>query len=312
MTGIAGLTLGGGLGWLNGKYGLACDNLLAADVVTANGRLLTASPAEHDDLFWAIRGGGGNFGVVTSFTYRLHPVGTVLGGGVTYPPARAREALRFYHEFASTCPDELSTAASLGLAEDGRPVVSVAACYCGPIEDGERVLRPLRAFGPPSADGIQPMPYLALQSGSDAGFPFGRQHYWKSSYLQDLSDDAVEVLLRFVAEKPSPISGVGLQQMCGAASRVDPAATAFPHRHAPYAVLALADWIDPAAESLNVAWARSVLAVVSSQRAGTYVNGSIEDSLADVFGVNQARLAAVKTAYDPDNMFHGNVNIEPR
>src|ERR671911_2989801 len=147
MTGIAGLTLGGGLGWLNGKHGLACDNLLSADVVTADGRLLTASDEENEDLYWGIRGGGGNFGVVTLFEYRLHPVGPVLGGGLRYSAAEARDFLRFYHEFASTCPDELSTAASLGRTPDGSVVAGVAVCYCGPGETGEQVLRPLRTFG---------------------------------------------------------------------------------------------------------------------------------------------------------------------
>src|ERR671921_2081438 len=161
VTGIGGLTLGGGLGWLNGKYGLACDNLLSADVVTADGRLLTASDEENEDLFWGIRGGGGNFGVVTFFEYQLHLVGSVIGGGLRYPAAQARDFLRFYHQFASTCPDELSTAASLGRAPDGGLVAGVAVCYCGPIEEGERVLRPLREFGSPLEDSIQPMSYRA-------------------------------------------------------------------------------------------------------------------------------------------------------
>src|SRR5919107_2205618 len=215
VTGIAGLTLGGGLGWLNGKYGLACDNLLSADLVTADGQLLTASDEENEDLFWGIRGGGGNFGVVTSFKYQLHPVGPVLGGGLRYSAAQAHDFLRFYHEFASTCPDELSTAASLGSAPDGSVVVGVAVCYCGPLETGERVLHPLRTFGSPLENSIQPMSYRALQSAPDAGFPLGRQHYWKSSWLKHPSDEAIEVMIRFVAEMPSSISGVGLQQMHG-------------------------------------------------------------------------------------------------
>ena len=164
VTGIAGLTLGGGLGWLNGLHGLACDNLISADVVTADGRLLRATEEENEDLFWGIRGGGGNFGVVTSFGYRLHPVGTVLAGGLSYPLSKAHEILRFYHEFASGCPDELSTDASLGVTPDGDGVISVSVCYCGPLEEGERVLRSLREFGSPQADNIQPMAYTTLQS----------------------------------------------------------------------------------------------------------------------------------------------------
>ncbi len=181
MTGIAGLTLGGGIGWLNGKHGLACDNLLAADVVTADGQLLTARAEEHPDLFWALRGGSGNFGVVTSFTYRLHEVGPVLAGGVSYPFAKAHEALRFYHEFASACPDELTTVGSLWTGEDGSPGVSIGACYSGDLAAGERVIRPLLEFGPPLGGEIRPMAYCSLQSGNDAGFPSGRQHYWKSA-----------------------------------------------------------------------------------------------------------------------------------
>lgn len=176
VTGIAGLTLGGGLGWLNGKHGLAWDNLLAAEVVTADGRLVTASPNEHPELYWAIRGGGGNFGVVTTFSYRLHPVGPVLAGTVSYPAAQARDALRFFHDFAGDperCPDELSLAASLGTGEDRWPVVSVTACFCGPLEAGERTLRQLRAFVPPASDTIQGWPYRELQTSKDAGFPAG-------------------------------------------------------------------------------------------------------------------------------------------
>src|SRR5919106_340665 len=278
VTGIAGLTLGGGLGWLNGKHGLACDNLLSADVVTADGRLLTASDEENEDLFWGIRGGGGNFGVVTLFEYQLHPVGPVLGGGLRYSTAEARDFLRFYHEFASTCPDELSTAASLGRAPDGSVVVGVAVCYCGPIEVGERVLYPLRTFGSPLEENIQPMAYQALQSAPDAGFPLGRQHYWKSSWLKHLSDEAIEVMLRFVAEMPSSISGVGLQQMHGAASRVDPTATAFPYRDEHYDFLILSQWADPAESEKNVAWTRAFFrAMQPFFEKGVYVNNLGEE-----------------------------------
>ena len=315
VTGIAGLTLGGGIGWLNGKYGLACDNVLSADVVTADGHLLTASAEENEDLFWGIRGGGGNFGVVTSFTYQLHPVGPVLGGGITYPSAIAREALRFYHEFASACPDELATAAALGLGEDGRPALSVAVCYCGPIEEGERVLRPLRAFGPPAADGIGPMPYLVLQSASDAGFPLGRQHYWKASFLKDLSDDAIEVMLRFAADMPSPFTGVGLQQMCGLASRVDPSATAFAHRDRQYDFLILSQWEDPAESARNIDWTRAFFeAMQPFLKRGVYVNNLGEegqDRVRAAYGANYERLAALKSRYDPTNLFRLNQNVTP-
>ena len=315
VTGIAGLTLGGGLGWLNGKYGLACDNLLSADVVTADGQLLTASDEENEDLFWGIRGGGGNFGVVTSFKYQLHPVGPVLGGGLRYSAAQARDFLRFYHEFASTCPDELSTAASLGHAPDGSVVVGVAVCYCGPIEAGERVLYPLRTFGSPLEDNIQPMSYQTLQSAPDAGFPLGRQHYWKSSWLKHLSDEAIEVMLRFVAEMPSSISGVGLQQMHGAASRVNLAATAFPYRDEHYDFLILSQWADRSDSEENIRWTRAFFeAMQPFFESGVYVNNlgeEGEDRIKEAYGAHYERLVALKDKYDPTNLFRLNQNIRP-
>jgi FAD/FMN-containing dehydrogenase len=315
VTGIAGLTLGGGLGWLNGKHGLACDNLLSADVVTADGRLLTASDEENEDLYWGIRGGGGNFGVVTLFEYQLHPVGPVLGGGLRYSAAQARDFLRFYDEFASTCPDELSTAASLGQAPDGSVVAGVAVCYCGPVETGERVLHPLRTFGSPLEDNIQPMSYRALQTAPDAGFPLGRQHYWKSSYLKHLSDEAIEVMLRFLTEMPSPISGVGLQQMHGAASRVDPAATAFPHRDEHYDFLILSQWADPSDSEENIRWTRALFeAMEPFFEEGVYVNNlgeEGEERVREAYGENYGRLVALKDKYDPTNIFRLNQNIKP-
>jgi FAD/FMN-containing dehydrogenase len=315
MTGIAGLTLGGGLGWLNGKHGLACDNLLSADVVTADGRLLTASEEENEDLFWGIRGGGGNFGVVTSFEYRLHPVGPVLAGGLRYPAAKARDVLRFYHEFASGCPEELSTSASLGRAPDGSLVAGITVCYCGAIEEGERVLRPLRAFGSPLEDGIRPMAYTALQSAPDEGFPPGQQHYWKSSNLEHLSDEAIEVMVRLVKEMPSPSSGVGLQQMHGAASRVDPAATAFPHRDEHYDLLILSQWANPADSEENVRWTRELFeAMQPFVGKGVYVNNLGEeegDRVKEAYGEHYERLVALKDRYDPTNLFRLNQNVKP-
>jgi FAD/FMN-containing dehydrogenase len=315
MTGIAGLTLGGGIGWLNGKHGLACDNLLSADVVTAEGQVLTASPEENEDLFWAIRGGSGNFGIVTSFKYQLHPVGTVLGGALRYPEAKAREALRVYHEFASTCPDELTTLGSLGRTQDGSLVVGIAVCYCGPLETGERVLQPLRTFGPPLEDTVQPMPYRNLQRAFDAGFPSGQQHYWKASYVKHLSDEAIDVMLRFVAAMPSPTSGVGLQQMHGAASRIDPAATAFTYRDQSYDCNILSQWSDPAESAANIQWTREFFeAMQPFFERGVYVNDLGEegdDRVKEAYGSNYERLAALKNQYDPTNLFRLNQNIRP-
>ncbi len=315
VTGLAGLTLGGGLGWLNGKYGLACDNLISADVVTADGRLLVASAEENEDLFWAIRGGSGNFGVLTSFEYRLHPVSTVLAGGLSYPLEKAHEVLRFYHEFASNCPDELSTVGSLGVAPDGSGVVSVSVCYCGDIETGEEVLRPLRTFGPPLDDSIQPMAYRTLQSAPDAGFPVGRQHYWKASYLKDLSDEAIDVMVQFVREVPSTLTGVGLQQMHGAASRVESEATAFPHRDEHYDFQIISQWIDPANSEKNIEWTRAFFeAMQPFFEGGVYVNNLGEEGegrIKAAYGQNYERLLTLKNKYDPTNLFYLNQNIKP-
>jgi len=315
VTGIAGLTLGGGIGWLNGKHGLACDNLLAAEVVTADGRLLTASATENEDLFWGLRGGGGNFGVVTSFTYQLHPIGPVLAGGVTFSPGRIREAVRFYHQFASACPDELSTVGSLGRDVDGHPIFSVGVCYSGPLVDGERVLGPLRSFDPLSVDTVGPMSYCALQSGNDAAFPPGRQHYWKASFLQDLSDDAIEVLVSFVAGMPSRFSSVGLQHMGGVASRVDPGATAFVHRARQYDFLILSQWADPSDAARNLAWTRDFFETMQPfLERGVYANDlgeEGEDRVRAAYGANYPRLAELKAKYDPTNLFRLNQNVRP-
>jgi FAD/FMN-containing dehydrogenase len=318
MTGIAGLTLGGGIGWLNGKYGLSCDNVLSAEIVVADGRLLTASAEQNPDLFWAIRGGGGNFGVVTSFTYKLHPVSTILGGGVTYPAERAHATLKHYHAIARSCPDELSTAASIGRNPEGQAVVSVAVCYCGPLEEGERVVRPLREFGPPIAGGIGAMSYTAMQTGADGGFPRGRRHYWKASFLRDLTDDAIATILRFAVDIPSPYSGIGLQQMTGVASRVDPTATAFAHRARQYDFLVLSQWDDPAADERNITWTRALFKAMQPYlEHGVYVNDLNEEReegqerIRSAYGANYERLAAIKSAYDPTNLFRLNHNIKP-
>jgi FAD/FMN-containing dehydrogenase len=314
-TGIAGLTLGGGLGWLNGRYGLACDNLISAEVATADGQLLTASEQENEDLFWGIRGGGGNFGVVTSFEYRLHRVDQVLAGALSYPLSTAPRVLRFYDDFVKSAPDELSTAASLATTPAGEPTISIAVCYCGSNDDGEHVLRPLRTFQPPTLDGIQPMPYPVLQSALDDGYPFGRLHYWKSAWLRDITDDAIETLVQFVRQMPSPASGVGLQRMHGAASRVAPSATAFPHRAEQHDFLILSQWSDPTDSARNIQWTRDLFEAMQPHvEESVYVNNLGDEGQRRVraaYGENYARLAEVKRTYDPDNLFHANQNIDP-
>ena len=315
MTGIAGLTLGGGLGWLNGAYGLACDNLLAADVVTADGRLVTASDEANEDLYWGIRGGGGNFGVVTSFEYRLHPVSTVLAGGLTYPLAEAPDVLRFYDDFVTAAPDELSTHASLAVGASGQPVVTITVCYCGPVDTGEQILRPLRTFGRPIDDTIQPMPYRTLQAAPDPGFPFGQLHYWKSGFLRHLTDEAIQTMMRFVEQMPSPATGVGLQHMHGVASRIHPSATAFAHRAAQYDFLILSQWPDPTDTAPNIEWTREFFAAMQPHlENAVYVNNLGDEGdnrVHAAYGANYERLAALKAKYDPTNVFRMNHNIQP-
>lgn len=325
ITGIAGLTLGGGIGWLNGNHGLACDNVAAAEVVTADGMLLRASTTEHPDLYWAIRGGGGNFGVVTSFTYALHPVGRVLSGSLVYPPTQTRAALRFYHEFCRTCPDELSTIANLATDDDGRTVMTIAYSWCGPLEAAEPALRALRRFGSPTEDTAEVMDYCTLQRVIDERFPAERQHYWKTNFLTELSDAAIDTLLHFAAERPSPASvhgavgpsraSIGFQHVHGAAARVGSAATAFPHRRDHHDFLILSQWSDPADAEPHIAWTRAFFEAMRpfAERA-VYVNGlgvEGEERVREAYGENYERLAQIKARYDPTNLFRANQNIQP-
>lgn len=315
-TGIAGLTLGGGIGWLMGKYGLACDNLISVDIVTADGRLLTASATENKDLFWGVRGGSGNFGIVTSFEYRLHQVGpVVLGGGVLHPVAKAREVLRFYREFVASCPDELSTQAVVFTAPDGNSVVAVAGCYCGSLAEGEKVLKPLRAFGSPLADLFAAMPYVEMQRNFDAVLPPGRQNYWKSNFLRALSDEAIETFADFAARRPSPHTIPFFEHMHGAACRVGPTETAFAHRQHPYNFSVASVWLDPADTEKNIYWTREFWeAMKPFMVAGAYVNYLEEegDPLARAaYGPNYERLVALKNKYDPTNFFRVNANVKP-
>src|SRR5712692_4133899 len=246
-TGIAGLTLGGGLGWLSSKHGLTVDNLLSADVVTADGRFLTASAEENQDLFWGLRGGSGNFGVVTSFDYQLHTVGpTILGGMVVYPVAQAKEVLRFYREFSKAAPDELTIYAGILNPPDRETVIALICCYCGPLGKGDAVVRPVKSFGSPLQDVLGPLPYAVQQSLTDAGFPAGSYYYTKGGFLADLTDQTIEVFADYATTKPSPLSGVLVQTVCGAASRVDSKTTAFPHRRLPYAPVIVSQWLDAA------------------------------------------------------------------
>jgi FAD/FMN-containing dehydrogenase len=315
-TGIAGLTLGGGLGWLMGKYGLSCDNLLSADVVTADGRFLMACSGENDDLFWGVRGGGGNFGIVTSFEYQLHPVRTVLGGMILYPSTMAKEVLRRWRDCTTTAPDELTLMGALLTAPDGIPMVGAAVCYCGPPTEGERLLQPLRSLGAPVVDLIRPMPYTELQTMLDATVPSGRQNYWKASFVDALTDEAIDVLVAQTAAMPSPYSSVLIEHLHGAVCRVDPDATAFGTRQEQYSVGIFAVWLDPAESAPHVGWARQVAAALARFDTGrvyvNYLGEEGEPRVRAAYRTNYERLVTLKNKYDPTNFFRVNQNIPPR
>jgi FAD/FMN-containing dehydrogenase len=315
-TGVAGLTLGGGLGWLMAAHGLACDNLLSAEVVLAEGRRLTASSTVNPDLFWAIRGGGGNFGIVSSFEFRLHPVGpTVLGGMVIYPMTEAREVLRFYRDITTDCPDELTVFAGLLTTPEGLQIVALIMGWFGAIAQGEQALAPLRNFGAPLADLVGPIPYCQLQSMLDASVPFGWPRYWKSGYFTELSDEVIDLIIAHATAKPSPLSAVPIFHIHGAAARVNPESTAFALRRTQWDLDIVAQWTDPATADANIAWARDFWEAVAPFSTGVYVNHlDSDDGAARVraaYGANYARLVELKRTYDPDNFFRLNHNIVP-
>lgn len=313
-TGIAGLTLGGGIGWLMRKHGLACDNLLSVDLVTADGRLVTASTDENPDLFWALKGGGGNFGIVTSFEYRLHPVGpTVYGGGVMFAREHRRAVLEAFRELTRKAPDELTAYAAATAAPDGSPVAAVAACYAGDPAEGARLLDPIKAaVGEPLLDALGPLPYTEQQSRVDAGYPRGEYHYWRSCFLDDLTDPVIDVLVDRASDiQAPPALELIVEHMGGAISAGD---GAFAHRDANYDVLIAANWTDPADEDRCVAWARDTAAALEPHSRGGYVNYEPDADGAYVpaaFGDRLARLGALKTQYDPHNVFSLNQNVPP-
>ena len=313
-TGIAGLTLGGGYGWLAGKYGMACDNLLGADMVTARGELVRASETENPELFWGLRGGGGNFGVVTSFEYRLHEVGPVLGGPIFYPFTQAKEILQFYNEFAATAPDELSTVGGFLTAPDGHLSVAIAVCYCGDLSTGDKVVQPLRHIATPTLDCIQPMPYLALQRSFDELFASGRHYYWKSSLLRTLSDSAIDGIVECASAIPTALSVIVMQQLHGAATRVSPTATAFAHRYNHWNFIPHAGWTD-GDSARHIAWVRETWCATQPFLEQTaYVNDLGDDDgdrVQAAYGQNYSRLVALKNQYDPTNFFRLNQNIKP-
>ncbi|GAA4441690.1 FAD-binding oxidoreductase [Pontibacter saemangeumensis] len=314
-TGIAGLTLGGGFGFLNRKYGLSCDNLLSADVVTADGRFLKASADENEDLFWGIRGGGGNFGVVTSLEYRVHPVGPVLGGEIVYPLDQAKEVLRFYRDWSTTAPDEVRADATLLSGPHG-PALAIMVCYCGAIGEGERVLQPLRSFGSPMVDTVAPVPYATVQNLLTEVFRPGLLHYWKAGLFHSFSDEAIETIVDFFAGAvPAPFAAVAIEHLGGAVSRVGPQDTAFSHRGAQHSVLVLRMWQDPVETEENIDWGRRCYrAAAPFLEEGVYVNYLGDEGEARAraaYGINYERLVKLKNKYDPTNFFRLNQNIKP-
>lgn len=315
-TGIAGLTLGGGLGWLMSKHGLTCDNLLSVEMVRATGETLTASETENEDLFWAVRGGGGNFGIVTAFTYRLHPIGpTILGGMILYPMEQARDVLKFYRTFARSTPDDLIVFAVLMTTPDGLPVVALLAGWFGPLAEGEHYLKPLRSFGTPLADLIGEVPYVQHQTIFDAATPHGMPRYWKSGNLLDIEDGFIEVVLDGAARQTSPYSFILFFHIKGVAARVDPQKTAFGLREDQWDFDIVAQWTDPAENQTHIDWVRTFWNQVEPHTKGVYVNhlGGEEEAtrVRSAYGANYERLVTLKTKYDPDNFFRLNNNIAP-
>lgn len=316
-TGIAGLTLGGGVGWLMGKYGLAIDNLESAEVVLTDGRVVTASEADDADLFWAIRGGGGNFGVVTSFEYRAHPVDVIMGGIAAHPLTASGEFFDFYRQFTKTLPDELTSFAGLVHAPDGSgtKIVANVVCHCGELTQAESDLKPVREFGPPLLDLIGPMPYPVVNTLLDAGFPKGALNYWKSAFFTELSDAAVRTMVDAFEAAPSPMSGMVIEHFHGEVTRIDPTSTAFPHRQPGYNLALIGEWLDPSETETNVRWVRETFAALEPYMAPrVYVNYLADDDSArtrDAYGPNYERLVNLKRRYDPDNRFRLNQNIDP-
>jgi len=319
-AGIAGLTLGGGWGYLARKHGLACDNLLSVDLVTANGQFRTASAAENADLFWGLRGGGGNYGVVTSFEFQLHTVGPVFAGIVAYPIQRAKTVLELFRQVTRAAPDELACDIVLINLPDGTPIVGMNICYNGPIAEGERVVRPLRSAGSPVLDQVGPIPYTAAQQLLDSFYPSGLQSCWKSSFLKEISDGAIDTMVAYCGRRPTPIChGIIEHQLGGAVRRADREATAFAHRDVEYSFMSLGVCNDSGDAEKCIRWAREFWAAMQPySTGGVYVNylGREADEgperIKAAYGPEKyARLVALKNKYDPTNLFRLNQNIKP-
>jgi UDP-N-acetylenolpyruvoylglucosamine reductase len=323
-TGIAGLTLGGGIGYLSRKYGLSCDNLVSAEVVTAQGEVLTASETSNDDLFWALRGGSGNFGVVTTFEFRLHPVAEIYGGPIAYPVDRTDDVLRFYREYIAEAPEELGGFVGFHLTPPlpflpeewhFKNVCLAMLCWAGPIEQGEKMVQPFLDIVEPVGSMVGPMPYPALNTLFDDLLPKGLRHYWKSSFARELSDDAIRVHAEFGARVPSIQTAVHLYPINGAVQRVGADDTAFPYRDVDFSPVIAGMWESPADDDANIAWVRGYHdALRPYSTEGGYINfmdGDDQVRIESNYRGHYERLAAIKARYDPGNLFHVNQNIAP-
>jgi FAD/FMN-containing dehydrogenase len=317
-TGIAGYTLGGGLGWLMAKHGLAADNLVAAELVTADGEVLQVDAASHPDLFWALRGGGGNFGVVTSFTYRLHPVQTIVGGLIAHPLDAAPDLLRFYRDAVAGASDDLTVFAGLVHAPDGSgaKLAALVVFHTGAAAEAERDLEPFETWGSPLVVQVGPMPYPVMNTILDAGYPDGALNYWLSSFTRGLPDELIDVAVERFAAVPSPMSAILLEHFHGAVTRIGATETAVPHREEGWNLLLPSVWTDPADTEANIAWTRETFAALRPHfGTGRWLNylgdDQADDAIRAAYGPNYERLREVKRRYDPDNVFHLNHNITP-
>jgi FAD/FMN-containing dehydrogenase len=323
-TGVAGFTLGGGIGWMMRKYGLACDNLISADLVTADGQIVHASESENPELLWGLRGGGGNFGVVTEFEFRLYPISQVYGGLVAWPADMGPEILKFWREWSLTAPDEVCTMAAFLYAPPepfvppevvGQPIFAIACCHLDPEGSAEDDLRPLR-YLQPAVDVLGPMPYSAIQGMFDAGTPRGSRNYWRSGYVQELTDEAIDTIYAAVPGIPHPMGQLHIHQMGGAMGRVPQGATAFGSRDVPFLMNYIALWLDEGEDEQNIAWCKAASDAMASFGTGhRYVNFLADEGEAGVESAYEAetltRLQGLKAKYDPTNFFHLNQNIRP-
>jgi FAD/FMN-containing dehydrogenase len=318
-TGVAGLTLGGGFGFLMGKHGFTIDTLTAVEVVTAQGQVLHASKEENSELFWGVRGGGGNFGIATSFEFMLHAIGPMVNGGmIAYPINQSKDMLRFYRELTSAAPDELTVAAGLIHSPDGsgQQLAAMLVCHCGPADEATAALHPIKAFSTPVLDRLGPLSYTSLNQMLDSGFPKLALNYWKSCFIGELSDNVITVLREQFARCPSLMSKLILEHFHGAALQPKPTDMAFPHRDPGYSVLIIAQWSDPKDNTPNIAWAKETIAALEPfTRQGAYSNYMADDeplsAIKRAFAENFPRLQKLKDLYDPGNLFRNNQNIPP-